>query len=261
MTPPGRPLDELLAEAASRPLVGWDFSWLGDRLTVEPPAWDFAALVERRARVSPDLLDLGTGGGEFLASLRARPPRIVATEAWPPNVAVAEARLRPLGVTVVAVDAAPDNVHQQPDEPRGRFPFPDESFALVVARHESFVPAEVARVLVLGGTLLTQQVGSECRDAHEALGLTPPRRRELDLAFLRGQVEAAGLRMLGSGESKQRSVFADVGAFAWYLLAVPWLVEGFSIARFHDALARLHRSGPIVLRQSVFWLEAIRPAA
>ncbi len=75
----------------------------------------------------------------------------MATEAWEPNVDVAGARLRPLGVTVVSVEAAPDNVDQTPDERRGRLPFPSESFDLVVNRHESFVAGEVARVLRPGG--------------------------------------------------------------------------------------------------------------
>lgn len=195
-------------------MVGWDFSWLGDRISFEPPAWDFAAMVAQRARESPDLLDLGTGGGEFLASLSERPARVVATEAWPPNLEVASARLRPLGVTVVAVEGAPDNVDQAPNESGGRLPFADGSFELVVSRHESFVPAEVARVLVPGGILLTQQVGDDYGDVYEALGLSAAPRQHLDLAFMRRQVESAGLRVVGSGESRQRNVFADVGAFA-----------------------------------------------
>jgi hypothetical protein len=256
---PERSLDELLTEAGARPMVGWDFSWLGDRMTVEPPPWDFAAMVARRARRSPDLLDLGTGGGEFLASLPVRPARVVATEPWAPNVAVATDRLSPLGATVVAVEAAPDNVDQEPNEQRGRLPFPDESFALVISRHESFVPAEVARVLTLGGVLLTQQMGDAYADVHQALGLPPPTRRVLDLAFMREQVEAAGLRVLGAGESEQRTVFADVGAFAWYLRAVPWIVPGFSVEAYRDRLERLHGGAPIVVRQFAFWLEAGRP--
>jgi SAM-dependent methyltransferase len=259
MTVAERSLDELLAEAAARPMIGWDFSWLGDRMKIEPPGWDFAAMVEERAGHSPDLLDLGTGGGEFLASLSTRPTRIVATEAWPPNVAVSNQRLGPLGVTVVAVESAPDNVDQEPNEPRGRLPFADESFALVVSRHESFVPAEVARVLVPGGVLLTQQVGDASADVYQALELPAPERRELDLEFMRGQLEPAGLCVLESGEGEQRTVFADVGAFAWYLLAIPWIVEGFSVRDHRARLERLHTRGPIVVRQSAFWLEAVRP--
>jgi hypothetical protein len=165
-------------------------------------------------------------------------------------------------VTVVPVEGAPDNLDQGSDETRGRLPFPDASFALVVSRHESFVPAEVARMLVPSGIFLTQQVGTDKRDVYGALGLWPVQRRELDLALMREQVEAAGLQVVGSGEGEELIEFADVGAFAWYLRAVPWIVDGFSVERYRGRLARLHeRGGPIAVRQSAFWLEATRPAA
>jgi cyclopropane fatty-acyl-phospholipid synthase-like methyltransferase len=66
-----------------------------------PLPWDYTATVLEHARRSPDLLDLGTGGGEWLAALPYRPARTVATEAWPPNVSVARGRLKPLGTEVV----------------------------------------------------------------------------------------------------------------------------------------------------------------
>lgn len=103
-------LEELLAEAAAQPFSGWDFSWLGDRLITEGPGWDFEATVERYARATPDLLDMGTGGGEWLAGLTYRPSRTVATEGWPPNVAVAQRRLAPLGIEVFDAGGGPDNV-------------------------------------------------------------------------------------------------------------------------------------------------------
>ena len=139
--------DALLAEAETHPVEGWDFSWLGERVVMQPPPWDFAGIVESRASRAADLLDLGTGGGEWLASLSERPARTVATEAWPPNVDVARRRLEPLGVEVVAVESAPDNVDQPPGLAAPTLPFGDESFSLVVSRHESYVAAEVARVL------------------------------------------------------------------------------------------------------------------
>jgi hypothetical protein len=92
--------NDLLREADDHPVVGWDFSWLGNRLISHPLPWDYAAMLLDHARRSPDLLDLGTGGGEFLAALPHRPAHTVATEAWSPNVETATRRLRPLGVTL-----------------------------------------------------------------------------------------------------------------------------------------------------------------
>lgn len=100
--------EALLAEAASRKLLGWDVSY--DGRTVTDPPWDFTAIVANLAGQSSDLLDMGTGGGEWLSALPGRPSRTVATEGWPPNVAVARDQLRPLGIEVVAVTGAPDNV-------------------------------------------------------------------------------------------------------------------------------------------------------
>ncbi|MBM2822035.1 MAG: Methyltransferase [Thermoleophilia bacterium] len=217
-----------------------------------------------RARQSPDLLDMGTGGGESLARLSYRPPRTIATESWPPNLGVARARLRPLGITVVRVEAAPENADQEPDETRGRLPFPAESFALVSNRHESFVASEVARVLRREGVFVTQQVGGRYEDFYDALGLpSPPVPSRLwDLRLAARQVEAAGLRIVDSGQGVEVTSFADVGAFAWYLKAIPWTVADFSIEDHRAELERLHEriraTGPVTVRQPTFWLEATK---
>ena len=85
-------------------------------------------------------LDIETGGGEVLATVARPPALLVATERWWPNVAVARARLRPLGARVVAAADAPT------------LPFTDGSFDLVVSRHPVVVLwEEIARVLRPGG--------------------------------------------------------------------------------------------------------------
>jgi hypothetical protein len=211
---------------------------------------------------SPDLLDIGTGGGEWLAAQPNRPPRTVATESWPPNVDVAGARLRPLGVTVVRDEGALDNVDQAAHEARGRLPFPARSFALVASRHASFVASEVSRVLISGGAFVTQQVGGTYDDFHEMLGLEPPtppaRRWDLDLAT--AQLADAGLQVVDGAEATEVARFADVGALAWYLRAIPWTVRGFSIEESRARLAELHRrtaiAGPLVARLPAFWVAA-----
>jgi SAM-dependent methyltransferase len=254
--------DTLLAEAEAHPVAGWDFSWLGNRLEVVPLPWDYDAIVAGRARASPDLLDLGTGGGEWLARLPHRPGRTVATESWEPNVAVAARRLEPLGVRVVAVEAARDNAEQDEREAAGSLPLTPSSFHLVSCRHEAYVAAEVARVLVPGGYFVTQQVGGRYDDFYRLLGLTPPAPpvRRWSLALAVEQLAASGLRVTQSAEAEQVSWFADVGALAWYLFAVPWAVPGFSPQQHRDALERLHArveaDGPVPVAQPAFWLEA-----
>ena len=253
----------LLEEAAAHPVTGWDFAWLGDRISTTLP-WSFDEVVTRRARRSPDLLDIGTGGGEWLAALLHRPARTVATESWPPNVDPAGRRLRPLGVTVVRDEGAPDNVEQDAlDEERGRLPSPSGSFALVCSRHSSFVASEVARVLADGGVFLTEQVGGSYDDFYDALGLPRPAApsQRWDLRLAEEQLAAAGLRVVDSGEGEEVTSFADVGALAWYLRAIPWTIEGFSLDTHRRELERvderIRASGPLAVRLPAFWLEAV----
>ena len=260
-----RELRRLLTEAEARPVVGWDFSRLGPRLTSTPPPWSYDEIVLRHARESPDLLDMGTGGGEWLAALASRPRRTVATEGWEPNVNVAGDRLRPLGITVVRADPAPDNVDQDPEETRGLLPFPSRSFQLVVNRHEAFVAAEVARVLVPGGVFVTQQVGVG-RGFHALLGIAAPPTpaRTWNLRLATEQVTRARLRVVDGDEADEVVSFADVGALVWYLRAIPWTIPGFRPREHLGTLEALHRrareEGPLSVRMPAFWLEAKKPA-
>jgi SAM-dependent methyltransferase len=251
--------EELLREAESTPVRGWDFSWLGERMTTTPLPWNFAETVGAHIGDSPDLLDMGTGGGEWLGSLPDRPPRTVATEAWPPNVPVARERLAPLGIEVVAVEPAPDNVEQRERETRGRLPFDDGSFSLVVNRHESFVAAEVARILRAGGVFLTEQVEGSDDRLYELLGLETPVRRRFTRDLAIEQLEATGIAVLGSEDGQETITFSDIGALAWYLKAVPWTVNGFGIETHREALRRLGAEAPISIQLPAFWLKAVRP--
>jgi SAM-dependent methyltransferase len=258
-------IDVLLAEGEAVPLEGWDLSRLGDRMSIAPLPWDFAEIVVRHARAAPDLLDLDTGGGEWLASLAHRPLRTVATEGWPPNVEVADRRLSPLEVALVRTEPAPDNVDQTQRGAAGLLPFQDASFALVTSRHASFVASEVARVLRPNGVFLTEQVGGDYGDFYAALGLppppVPPRRWDLDLA--EEQLTDERLRVVESEQANELISFADVGALAWYLRLIPWTIPDFSVETYRTQLQRLHEhiasEGPMTVRLPAFWLKAFKP--
>ena len=143
-----RSFDDLVAEAAQVSVDGWDFSWLSGRATEERPVWGYARNVTERLGRARASLDLQTGGGEVLAEALRFPRVAVATEAWAPNLAVATERLHPLGVAVVRHDGT------------SPLPFADDSFDLVTSRHPISTDwAEIARVLMPGGTYYSQQVG------------------------------------------------------------------------------------------------------
>ncbi len=249
--------ERLIEEAEARPFVGWDVSYDGRIRTTMP--WDFADIVDTHARNAATLLDLGTGGGEWLSRLPHRPARTAATEGWAPNVPIARARLEPLGVEVFAVEGAPDNVDQKPPFEGGALPFADASFELIVSRHESYLPAELRRVLPPDGVFLTQQVASGAADDFYRLlnQSPPPVETAWSLEFARRQLEDAGLEVVEEAEGSERTEFADVGAFAWYLKNMPFMYPDFSIAAARETLRELHENGrPIVVGLPLFRLKA-----
>ncbi len=81
--------DDLLGEAGSATVSGWDFSWLDGRASEERPSWGYAATLTVRLGGSESVLDIQTGGGEVFAEAlagsrrlprRPRRHRVVATE-------------------------------------------------------------------------------------------------------------------------------------------------------------------------------------
>ena len=240
--------ERLLDEAAARPMVGWDFSWLGERMTTSQPDPHYDEWVSQAIHDVPDLLDMGTGGGEWLANLSHRPPRTVATEGWAPNVQVARDRLSPFGIEVHPVGGGPDNAGQQigagipAPGSDGALPFLDASFHLIVNRHESFVAAEVRRLLVPGGLFITRQIGDGTGTAiRSELGL--PVVRPLHVPWTRelatDQLRAAAFHIEDATDAVQSTLFDDAAAFGWYVASVPWYVDGFAIDRSRDALRAL----------------------
>ncbi|HHV95300.1 MAG TPA: class I SAM-dependent methyltransferase [Clostridiaceae bacterium] len=133
-------IDELfnyLIGEANKKFEGWDFSYLEStgRMQEFPLRWNYRNKVKSRMSGISSLLDMGTGGGEFLSSLVPLPEYTCATEGYEPNIPVARKRLEPLGVKVYRVDD---------DE---FLPFNDETFDLVINRHESYSAKEVKRIL------------------------------------------------------------------------------------------------------------------
>ena len=161
-----RTFEDLAAEAEAAPVDGWDFSWLDGRATEERPPWGYARLAAARLAAAGTALDLDTGGGEVLAGLPAWPPRMVATESWPPNAARAARLLRPRGGWLIAAS---------PDGPA--LPFRTAVFDLVISRHPVDTWwAEVARVLRPGGAFLAQEIGARS-NAELYQAIAGPRRR------------------------------------------------------------------------------------
>lgn len=246
--------EDLLAEGASVPVQGWDFSWFDGRATEERPAWGYSRLVAARMASATAALDLQTGGGEVLAAVPNPPPLLVATEAWPPNLAVAGRTLRRVGAWLVAAADAP------------ALPFRDASFDLVISRHPvNTWWHEVARVLRPGGTFLSQQIGAgTVRELAEAMrGPLPPADARQTMTAAAASAEAAGLVVEDLRHQALRMTFDDIGAVVHFLRKVVWIVPGFTADRYREQLARLHEriraEGPFVAHSQRFLIEARKP--
>lgn len=253
----GRSFDDLVAEADSVSVDGWDFSWLDGRASEQRPSWGYQRLLGERLAAVEAALDIQTGGGEVLAGVPALPPLMAATESWPPNLAKATALLHPRGAVVVA-DA---------DEPP--LPFADASFDLVASRHPVTVWwEEIARVLRPGGAYFSQHVGpaSAVELVEFFLGPQPgaaKNARHPDRA--RAGAAAAGLEVVDLRPESLRMEFQDIGAVVYFLRKVIWMVPGFTVDAHRDRLRALHErieaEGPFVAHSTRFLIEARKPVA
>lgn len=82
--------DQLITEALQFHFEGWDFSSISGRWQSQPPHWNYRQIVTALLPQVDSLLDMGTGGGEFLASLHPLPLHTRATENYAPNIPVAQ---------------------------------------------------------------------------------------------------------------------------------------------------------------------------
>lgn len=241
--------DDLLAEAESAPVTGWDFSWLDGRASEERPSWGYAASLTDRLGRAGSVLDIQTGGGEVLAealtACRRRPATMAATESWPPNLALARERLRPFRV----------RVEQTPEQ--GPLPFDDESFDLVTTRHPTVVPwVEVARVLLPSGVFFAQLIGAGTNRELTEFLMGPYKRTDVRSAEqVLGEARAAGLDVVDLREATLRVVFDDVGAVVYFLRKVVWTVPDFTVEGYRPELLRLHH---VIEREGCFVSHARR---
>jgi SAM-dependent methyltransferase len=222
--------EELVAEGAAAPIEGWNFSWFEGRATEERPPWGYAPMMAGRMARATAALDIETGGGEVLATVALQPPLLVATESWPPNVAIARDRLRPIGAHVVAVADAPT------------LPFAAASFDLVVSRHPVVVLwEEIARVLRPGGTYLSQQIGSGTnRELADFMMGPQPVNASRSPERARTAAAAAGLEVVDLRACALQVEFIDVAAVVCFLRKVHWTVPGFTPEGYTDRLRAMH---------------------
>ncbi|MFE1245298.1 class I SAM-dependent methyltransferase [Fictibacillus sp. NPDC058756] len=237
---------------SEKPFLGWDFSYITEtgRVSYSLLSWSYGSMVLPLIQKSTSMLDMGTGGGEFLSKLQPFPEKVCATEGYPPNVPVAKERLEPLGVEVYQIGE--DDL----------LPFDDHQFDLIINKHESYSPSEVRRVLTDDGIFVTQQVGgSDYVDINYALGA--PVNDEFshwELAYAEKELRENGFEILEAKEEFPIQRFYDIGALLYYLKAIPWQVPDFKSENYIAQLYKIHEiiqlKGYFDVKQHRFLLKA-----
>lgn len=214
-------------------ITGWDFSALTNsgRMLETPVPWDYAAIVKQYIPAAKTMLDMGTGGGEFLKTLAPLPPETYATEGYTPNVKIAEENLTPSNVKVISgyKDSA--------------LPFEDNFFDLVINRHEYYEAAEVHRILKPGGSFITQQVKGNCDDTITEL-FNPGAEIEFkdwSLAKAVDDLKQFPFAIFRKEEASGYTEFTDIEALISYIKVINWLVPDLTLEKHADELTKAGR--------------------
>jgi protein-L-isoaspartate O-methyltransferase len=226
-----------LEQAEKAPFYGWNFEYLTRtrRMVEAPVKWNYYNIVLPWLRKAQTMLDMGTGGGEVLSRFSPLPPDTYATEQYKPNLEIAREKLEPLGVKVIEIE-------EEKSPPfNASLPFADEFFDLIISRHEAYYPPELMRVLKSGGLFITQQVGSmTVLNLKQFFAGKVEAVSNWDLISAVAELESAGFEILEQQEDVQLQRFYDVGAVAYYLEAIPWIIEDFTIEKYRDKLWEMH---------------------
>ncbi|MGD7046355.1 class I SAM-dependent methyltransferase [Jeotgalibacillus proteolyticus] len=125
---------------------GWDFSKL--QIMSEGVKWDFYEEVKKRCKISDVLLDVGTGGGENALKIASSLLFLIGIDISNGMMETAQSNLKKSKVLNV-------RFFQMSSED---LQFTNGFFDIISSCHAPFVSKEVAKVLKIGGTFLTQQV-------------------------------------------------------------------------------------------------------
>ena len=220
-------LNEWLHEQDIAHIKGWDFSHIRERYREEDDLpWDFESIIKSYLREYDYLLDMETGGGEFLLSFMINPKHTAAIEGYKQNIKICEERLIPLGIDFKPADGG--------DE----LPFKDNYFDIITNRHGKYNIDELKRVLKSGGLFLTQQVGAE--NDRELVELLIG---NVDIPFPKAYLNISkqefienGFEIVEEAEAYRPIEFYDVGALVWFARIIDWEFPYFEVEKYKENL-------------------------
>lgn len=214
-------VEKWLEEEQIAHIKGWDFSHINGRYEEENDLpWNYREIIQKYRKSDSYLLDIDTGGGEFLLSLNHPNNQISATENYAPNVQLCKETLLPLGIDFKQADG------------NGILPFPKGKFDIVINRHGDYNPEEIYRVLKPGGVFITEQIGAENdRDLVDALLPELPKlpfpEQYLEIAL--EKFKKSGFSIVDAEEAFRPIKFWDVGALVWFAHIIEWEFPSFTV--------------------------------
>lgn len=199
---------------------GWDFSYISKRNSEETLPWNYDNMVRDYLNTNSILLDMGTGGGEYLRTLNHPYNNTFATEAYPPNFELCKSTLMPLGIDVRQVFN--DNY----------LPFESDMFDIIINRHEAFDISEVYRLLKPNGLFITQQVGglnNKELSRFLIINFKEITSSEHTLESNLMLIQNKGFTIINSEECFPKLKFFDVGALVYFAKIIDWEFPNFSV--------------------------------
>ncbi|MBR6580358.1 MAG: class I SAM-dependent methyltransferase [Ruminococcus sp.] len=226
-------LNKWKQEEEKAKIIGWDFSYIEGKFNSDEDSlpWNYEAVIKRYMRDNHRILDIDTGGGEFLLSLEHPYHLTSATEGYPPNVELCRNKLGSLGI----------DFHEMSDY--SKMPFADSGFDVVINRHGSYDANEIYRILKPNGLFVTQQVGED--NDHELVEmLLPDCEKSFSGHNLKSQIELfekAGFTILEQGEAYRPITFYDTAALVWFAKIIEWEFVDFSVDRCFAKLLEVEK--------------------
>ena len=230
-----------IEDAFDAPFKGWDFAYIakhGGNVEDSLP-WNYDRTVKEYLQSDTYLLDMGTGGGEYLSLLNPLPKNTYATECYEPNVPIAKGRLEPLGIKVVQADIG--------DQENAKLPFGNDIFDLIINRHEAYDSKELNRVLKSRSIFITQQVGCKNMENLRIIFNSPlvedsifHQKYYWDLETAIYFLKKVNLEIIRSGEYIGSTRFPDIRALVYLLKAISWDFPNFTMHEFEGQLFNIY---------------------
>jgi len=204
---------------------GWDFLHINGRWLEPNTPWDYKAIIHTYLKETDILLDMGTGGGEFLLTLNHPYENTYATEAYRPNYELCVKTLSPLGITVLKT-YTDENLNAD-----DKLPFYDNMFDVIINRHESFDLKEVNRTLKHGGYFITQQVGNQNSNKmmRKLNDNFEPYMPHHTISNYLDKLHSLDFEIIESNEFVYPVKILDVGTLVFMAKTIVWEFPGFSV--------------------------------